>query len=91
MLDKILEVLYGSWRWILAISAIVTIFPVINALKNFFKNKDNDSSKWYKVLGKIVPFISFAIVVISCIAYMICTEVPDITTNNISVEDAKKY
>lgn len=90
MFDEILEFLYGSWRWILAISTIVTIFPVINALKNFFKNKDNNSSKWYKVLGKIVPFISFAFVVISCIVYMICTEVPDITTNNISVEDAKK-
>lgn len=90
MLDKILEILYGSWFGIVALGTIVTIIPVINALKNLFKNKDNDSSKWYKVLGKIVPFISFAFVVISCIVYMTCTKVPDITTNNISVEEAKR-
>lgn len=90
MFDKILNALYESWLWIVAIGGVITVIPVLNDLKNILKKQEVDQNKWYTLLSKILPLIPFAFVVISCIIHMTCSKVPDITSNNTTVNEAKE-
>lgn len=81
-----LEFLYDSWEWIVVIGSIITFFSAVIAIWKFIlidKDSDKIHSKFSMIIGTSIAVVSCSFVIVSALAFMLCTKVPSLEGKNV--------